>query len=162
MIRILGVAGLAIATWLVGATQVPNHIRLPVTAVVVGAVVTQPFGCTLLDVEPYEPSCPSRHFHTGIDLAAREGTDVYSATDGTATTGYDPLGAGEFVSVRVDSHVRIVYCHLSAFRVTSGQQVSAGDLIGLVGSTGLATGPHVHLQVDVDGRPVDPAAFLAS
>jgi murein DD-endopeptidase MepM/ murein hydrolase activator NlpD len=162
LIRILGVAVLAVATWLVAATQVPSHVRLPVSAVVVGAIVTQPFGCSSLDVEPYDPNCLSRHFHTGIDLAAREGTDVYSATDGIARTGYDPLGAGEFVSVSVDSHVRVVYCHLSEFRVTAGEQVSAGQLIGLVGSTGLATGPHVHLQVDVDGIPVDPAVFLAS
>ncbi|HET7338519.1 MAG TPA: M23 family metallopeptidase [Candidatus Dormibacteraeota bacterium] len=160
--RILGALALALVTWLVAATQVPSHVRLPVTAVVVGGVVTQPFGCTDVDLEPYDPNCPTRHFHTGIDLAAREGTDVYSATDGKAVTGYDPLGAGQFVSVFVDSHVRVVYCHLSAFRVASGEQVSAGQLIGLVGSTGLATGPHVHLQVDIDGVPVDPAAFLAS
>jgi murein DD-endopeptidase MepM/ murein hydrolase activator NlpD len=160
MIRLLLVAALALVTWLVAATQVPGHVRLPVAAVVAGAVVSQPFGCTYVDLEPYDPNCPSRHFHTGIDLAAREGTDVRSATDGTATTGYDPLGAGNFVSVRVDAHVRIVYCHLSEFRVTSGQEVSAGQLLGLVGATGLATGPHVHLQVDVDGAPVDPASFL--
>ncbi|HET9780622.1 MAG TPA: M23 family metallopeptidase [Candidatus Dormibacteraeota bacterium] len=162
MIRVLGLAGLALATWLVAATQVPTHVRLPVAAVVAGATVTQGFGCTTLELEPFDPNCPSRHFHTGIDLAAPEGNDVYSATDGTVTTGYEPLGAGNFVAVRVDSHVRIVYCHLSAFRVTAGQTVSAGQLIGLVGSTGLATGPHVHLQVDVDGFPVDPATFLAS
>lgn len=162
MIRILGALVLALVTWLVAATQVPSHVRLPIAAVVVGAVVTQPFGCTDVDLEPYDPGCPTRHFHTGIDLAAHEGADVYSATDGKAVTGYDPLGAGQFVSVLVDSHVRVVYCHLSAFRVASGEQVSAGQLIGLVGSTGLATGPHVHLQVDVDGVPVDPAAFLAS
>ncbi|HKC18292.1 MAG TPA: M23 family metallopeptidase [Candidatus Dormibacteraeota bacterium] len=162
MIRILFIASVALLTWLVAATQVPGHVRLPVAAVVAGAVVTQPFGCTAIQLEPYDADCPSRHFHTGIDLAAREGADVYSATDGTATTGYDPLGAGNFVSVRVDSHVRIVYCHLSEFRVTSGQPVSAGQLLGLVGATGLATGPHVHLQVDLDGVPVDPATFLDS
>ena len=162
MIRILVIAGLGVATWLVAATQVPSHVRLPVTGVVVGAVVTQPFGCTDVDLEPYDPACPSRHFHTGIDLAAPEGAAVNSATDGTAWTGYDPMGAGEFVSVVVDSHVRIVYCHLSAFRVRAGEQVAPGQLIGLVGATGLATGPHVHLQIDVDGIPVDPASFLGS
>jgi murein DD-endopeptidase MepM/ murein hydrolase activator NlpD len=56
---------------------------------------------------------------------------------------------------------RVVYCHLSVRRVADGESVSAGDLIGLVGATGLATGPHVHLQVDVDGLPVDPEVFLA-
>lgn len=162
MIRILVIVGLGVATWLVAATQVPSHVRLSVQGVVVGAVVTQPFGCSTLDLEPYDPTCPTRHFHTGIDLAAPEGTAVYSATDGTAWTGFDPMGAGEFVSVVVDQHVRVVYCHLSAFRVVAGQQVAPGQLIGLVGATGLATGPHVHLQVDVDGVPVDPATFLGS
>lgn len=162
MIRIFVIAGLGVAAWLIAATQVPSHVKLPVDGVVVGAVVTQPFGCTNVDLEPYDPTCPTRHFHTGIDLAAPEGTGVYSATDGTAHTGFDPMGAGDFISVVVDAHVRIVYCHLSAFSVASGQQVSAGQLIGLVGATGLATGPHVHLQVDVDGVPVDPATFLGS
>ena len=162
MIRILVIAGITVATWLVAATQVPSHTRLPVEGVVVGAVVTQPFGCTEVDLEPYDPTCPTRHFHTGIDLAAPEGTAVYSATDGTAWTGYDPMGAGDFVSVVVDAHVRIVYCHLSAFRVGSGEAVTPGQVIGLVGATGVATGPHVHLQVDVDGVPVDPASFLGS
>jgi murein DD-endopeptidase MepM/ murein hydrolase activator NlpD len=162
MIRILVVGAIAVATWLVAATQVPSHIRLPVGAVVSGGIVTQPFGCTDVALEPFDPNCPSRHIHTGIDLAAPEGSEVYSATDGTAVIGYDPAGAGNFVSVSVDAHVRVVYCHLSAFRVGSGQEVSAGQLIGLVGETGLATGPHVHLQVDVDGVPVDPVAFLDS
>jgi murein DD-endopeptidase MepM/ murein hydrolase activator NlpD len=162
MIRVLLIGCLGVATWLVAATQVPSHVRLPVKGVVVGAVVTQPFGCTDLDLEPYDPTCPTRHFHSGIDLAAPEGTAVFSATEGTARTGYDPMGAGNFVSVAVDAHIRVVYCHLSAFRVGSGQQVSPGEVIGLVGATGLATGPHVHLQVDVDGVPVDPTRFLGS
>jgi murein DD-endopeptidase MepM/ murein hydrolase activator NlpD len=162
VIRILAIGGLGVATWLVAATQVPSHVLLPVDRVVVGAVVTQRFGCTDVDLEPYDPTCPTRHFHTGIDLAAPEGTAVYSASVGTARTGYDPMGAGDFVSVLVDAHVRVVYCHLSEFRVGSGQQVAPGQLIGLVGATGLATGPHVHLQVDVDGVPVDPASFLGS
>jgi murein DD-endopeptidase MepM/ murein hydrolase activator NlpD len=162
MIRVLLIGCLGVVTWLVAATQVPSHVRLPVEGVVVGAVVTQPFGCTDVNLEPYDPTCRTLHFHTGIDLAAPEGTAVYSATEGTARTGYDPMGAGNFVSVSVDTHVRVIYCHLSAFRVASGQQVSPGEVIGLVGATGLATGPHVHLQIDIDGVPVDPASFLGS
>lgn len=162
MIRIVAVGLVGVITWLVAATQVPTHVRLPVAGVVVGAVVSQPYGCTSVDLEPVDDDCPTHHFHSGIDLAAPEGTDVYSATDGTAFVGYDPLGAGNFVSVTIDSRIRIVYCHLSAFLVASGQQVTPGQLLGLVGATGLATGPHVHLQVDVDGVPVDPVTFLVS
>jgi murein DD-endopeptidase MepM/ murein hydrolase activator NlpD len=160
--RLVVIASVAVVTWLVAATQVPSHERLPVASVVIGAVVTQPFGCTDLELEPFDSDCPSHHFHTGVDLAAPLGTNVYSATGGSAYVGYDPTGAGNYVEVVMDPHVRIVYCHLSLARVASGQEVAAGQLIGLVGATGLATGPHVHLQVDVDGTPVDPATFLSS
>jgi murein DD-endopeptidase MepM/ murein hydrolase activator NlpD len=162
MIRLLATGCIVVASWLIAATQVPSHVRLPVESVVVGATLTQGFGCTNLELEPFDSGCPSKHFHAGVDLAAPLGTAVYSATDGTAWTGYDAAGAGNFVAVTVDAHVRIVYCHLSAFRVSSGEQVTPGQLIGLVGESGLATGPHVHLQVDVDGVPLDPVLFLLS
>lgn len=162
MMRLLAIAGGAVVLWLVAATQVPSHLRLPVEAVVLGATVSQPFGCTSLLLEPVDPACPQHHIHTGIDLAAPLGAEVHSATAGTALIGYDPAGAGQYVEVIVDGRVRILYCHLSAFRVSWGDDVIPGQVIGLVGSTGLATGPHVHLQVDVDGMPVDPAAFLSS
>jgi murein DD-endopeptidase MepM/ murein hydrolase activator NlpD len=160
--RLLAILASGLVVWLVTATQVPTQIRLPLASVVPGAVVTQPFGCTSLDLEPFDPSCPSRHTHTGIDLAARLGAEVFSATGGTVITGYDAGGAGNFVKVVVDKHVRVLYCHLSAFRVATGDQVTPGQLVGLVGATGLATGPHVHLQVNIDGEPVDPSWYLAS
>jgi murein DD-endopeptidase MepM/ murein hydrolase activator NlpD len=162
MTRLLAAGTGAIVVWLVAATQVSNHEHLPVQAVVVGAVISQPFGCTTLELEPFDPVCPLHHLHTGVDLAAPSGTLVHSATAGTAWIGYDPAGAGQYVEVIVDARVRILYCHLSAFRVHAGDSVTPGQVIGLVGSTGLATGPHVHLQVNVGGRPVDPASFLSS
>ena len=162
MTRLLVVAAGSVGIFLVGATQVPSEVRLPVATVVVGAVITQPFGCTTLELEPFDASCPTRHTHTGIDLAAPEGDEVRSATAGMALTGYDALGAGNFVAVWVDAHVRILYCHLDGFAIRGGDHVSPGQVLGYVGATGLATGPHVHLQVDVDGVPVDPAKFLGS
>lgn len=160
--RAIAMAGGAVAVFLIGATQVPSQMRLPVSTVVVGAVITQPFGCTPLLLEPIDLSCPSHHTHTGIDLAAPLGTEVHAATSGTVSTGWDPAGAGNFVEVWFDGHVRLLYCHLSAFAVRTGDVVVAGQVVGYVGATGLATGPHVHLQVDVDGVPVDPARFLGS
>jgi len=157
--RILAIAVSSLAVWLIAATQVPTQLRLPVSSVVPGAVLTQPFGCTRLELEPFDPSCPTHHFHTGIDLAARLGAEVFSATEGTALTGYD-VEAGNFVRVTVDARVSVIYCHLSALRVATGDHVVPGRLIGLVGATGLATGPHVHLQIDVDGEPVNPMTFL--
>jgi murein DD-endopeptidase MepM/ murein hydrolase activator NlpD len=160
--RILAIVAGALALFLVGASQVPSNVALPVPAVVYGAVVTQPFGCTTLELEPFDASCPSHHVHTGVDLAAPSGTDVHSATAGMAVIGFDPNGAGNYVMVVVDTRVRVLYCHLAGFGVHSGEAVHPGQVIGFVGATGLATGPHVHLQVDVAGVPVDPVSFLRS
>lgn len=162
MIRLAGAVAGVSAVILTAAAQVPSHERLPLQAVVVGAVVSQPFGCTNLELEPYDPFCPERHIHTGIDLAAPVGTEVHSATAGIASVGYDSAGAGNYVVVAFDRHVRILYCHLSAFRVRPGDSVLPGQVIGLLGSTGLATGPHLHFQIDVDGIAIDPAMWLAS
>jgi murein DD-endopeptidase MepM/ murein hydrolase activator NlpD len=156
---IFGVAGLV---WAAGASQIPSHMRLSLASVVVGAVVTQPFGCTYLELEPYAPYCPGRHVHTGIDLAAKSGTPVYSATGGVVRVGFDPDGAGNFVVVSVDAHARVIYCHLSAVGAVNGQTVSAGQVIGALGSTGRSTGPHLHFEVQVDGRAIDPVPWLAS
>jgi murein DD-endopeptidase MepM/ murein hydrolase activator NlpD len=162
LLRVPALALGALFVWLVVASEMPGHVRLPVGGVVEGAVVSQKFGCTSLELEPFDPFCPGLHIHTGIDLAAPAGTQVLSATAGTARIGLDPNGAGMYVEVKVDAHVRVLYCHLSAFRVRSGESVSPGQVVGLVGATGRATGPHVHLEVQVDGTSVDPAVWLAS
>jgi murein DD-endopeptidase MepM/ murein hydrolase activator NlpD len=160
--RFLVAGAAALIVWVVGAAFVPGDPRVDIAGVVVGAVVTQPFGCTNLSLEPFDDLCPWHHRHTGIDLAAPAGTDVHSATYGSALVGFDPSGCGNFVVVLVDPHVRAIYCHLSAFRISDGDSVAPGQVIGLVGETGLATGPHVHFQVDVDGVPVDPVSWLGS
>ena len=155
-----GLSGLVV--WSAAASRVAEQVRRPLDTVVPGAVVTQPFGCTTVELEPFDPFCPSRHVHTGVDLAAPAGSPVYAATAGRVRVAYDPSAAGLYVSVSYDDRVRLLYCHLLQARVVSGAGVAAGDLIGLVGSTGLSTGPHVHFEVQVDGRSVDPAAWLGS
>ena len=161
-LRIVGMVAGAAFIWVVVAAQVPSHQRLPVAGVVAGAVISQPFGCTSFALEPYDPFCAGRHIHTGIDLAAPVGAAVHSATAGVAHVGVDPNGAGIYVVVYLDAHVRVFYCHLSAIAVVNGQTVSAGQVIGALGETGRATGPHVHFEVQVDGTSVDPATWLAS
>ncbi len=162
LVRIVGIATGAVLVWLVVAAQVPSHTRLPLAGVVAGAAISQPFGCTSFELEPFDPFCPGHHVHTGIDLAASMGTPVHSATAGIARIGVDPNGAGNFVLVTVDAHVRIFYCHLSSIGVVNGQAVSAGEVIGGLGQSGRSTGPHVHLEVQVDSTSVDPVAWLAS
>jgi murein DD-endopeptidase MepM/ murein hydrolase activator NlpD len=154
------VCGTAALLWSAAGAQVPNHARLPLSGVVRGAVVSLRFGCTSFELEPYDPFCPGRHIHTGIDLAAASGVAVHSATQGTARVGFDPNGAGRYVVVSVDAHARVFYCHLSTVSVANGEAVAAGKVLGAVGETGLATGPHLHLEVQLDGRSVDPAAWL--
>jgi murein DD-endopeptidase MepM/ murein hydrolase activator NlpD len=161
LLRIAGVGCAGLLVWTAAASRVVDHTRLPVSAVVPGAVVTQPFGCTTLALEPYDPSCRSRHVHTGIDLSARVGTAVHSATSGTAHAGYDPMGAGLYVVVTFDGRTRVLYCHLLRIAVTDGEQVGPDQVIGQLGASGLATGPHVHFEVQVDGRAIDPVAWLA-
>jgi murein DD-endopeptidase MepM/ murein hydrolase activator NlpD len=160
--RIAAIFAGAAVVWVVVASQVPSHARLPLGAVVLGAITTQPFGCTDLDLEPYDPFCPGRHVHTGIDLAAPMGTAVHSASAGTARVGFDPAGAGQYVVVTVDAHVRVFYCHLSAVSVVNGQAVTSGLVIGALGQSGMATGPHVHLEVQQDRTSIDPVRWLAS
>jgi murein DD-endopeptidase MepM/ murein hydrolase activator NlpD len=148
--------------WTLAAAKVASEERLPLTSIVPGAVETLPFGCTSLALEPFDPLCPGFHIHTGVDLAAPAGTDVHAVSAGIARAGFDPGGAGLFVAVAIGQHVRVLYCHLSRVQVVGGESVTPGQVIGEVGATGLATGPHLHFEVQVDGRAVDPVTWLAS
>jgi murein DD-endopeptidase MepM/ murein hydrolase activator NlpD len=161
VLRTVAVATAVGVVWTAAAGRVAGEIRLPAHAVVRGAPIVQAFGCTSFELEPFDPYCPSKHFHSGIDIAAAYGTAIYSATGGRVRLGYDEHGAGLFVSVAFDDKVRILYCHLHSTAVSQGEHVSAGELLGEVGSSGLSTGPHLHLEVQVDGRAVDPIGWLA-
>jgi murein DD-endopeptidase MepM/ murein hydrolase activator NlpD len=144
----------AVFASLAGAGQ-PQADPLP------AAVVTQSFGCTSLEQEPWSATCPSHHFHSGIDLAAPQGTPVHAASSGVVKVGHDRTGYGLFIVVRGDDGLSTLYGHLSRVEVESGDTVAAGDVIGEVGSTGNSTGPHLHFEVRVAGRPVDPLPMLA-
>lgn len=148
--------------WTVAGARAPGRERLPLAAMVPGAVETLPFGCTSLALEPFDPFCPGLHIHTGVDLAAPAGTPVHAAAAGIAFAGFDLGRAGIYVSVMVDPHIRLLYCHLLRVDVTAGESVAAGQVIGEVGATGAATGAHLHFEVQVDGRAIDPVAWLGS
>ena len=162
VLRLIAIAASGLVVWSAAASRAAEQVRRPLSSVVHGAVVSQAFGCTAVQLEPFDPLCPSHHVHTGVDLAAPAGSPVYAATAGHVRVGFDAVAAGLFISVAYDDRVRILYCHLLEARVASGANVAAGDLIGLVGSTGHSTGPHLHLEVQVDGRSVDPVAWLGS
>lgn len=103
------------------------------------------------------------HFHNGIDIGAGYGTAVLAAADGTITTAaYDAEGYGNYVIIDHGNGNRTLYAHMSYTGVSAGQTVSEGQIIGLVGSTGMSTGPHLHFETYVNGTRVDPLLFFSS
>jgi murein DD-endopeptidase MepM/ murein hydrolase activator NlpD len=162
ILRVAAIGVAAALVWTVAASRVSSHERLPLAAIVPGAVETLPFGCTSFPLEPFDPLCPGLHIHTGVDLGAAEGTAVHAASAGSAFAGFDAGRCGIYVVVVVDQQVRLLYCHLSRVHVAAGDSVTPGEVIGEVGSTGLATGAHLHFEVQVEGRAVDPATWLSS
>ena len=97
--------------------------------------------------------------HFGVDYAAPTGTPVYSIGDGVVLTkAYQAGGGGNFLKIRHNSVYTTTYMHLSKFGagVQAGSRVRQGDLIGYVGATGLASGPHLDFRVFMNGFPVDP------
>ena len=97
--------------------------------------------------------------HTGLDFAAPTGTPVVAVGSGTVTVEH-PAWAGTLVRIDHGGGVETWYAHLSRVDVSSGQLVGAGDPVGLVGARGNASGPHLHLEVRLDGDPYDPALVL--
>lgn len=98
--------------------------------------------------------------HAGIDFAVSVGTPVHAAMDGTVL-GYQPTGrTGRYVFLSHPGNRNTYYGHLSQPQVSPGQQVKAGQQIGLSGNTGRSTGPHLHWETWTGGKPVDPAAYL--
>ena len=95
--------------------------------------------------------------HTGVDYAAPTGTPVRSIGDGTVlSAGWGKGGAGNMVKIRHNSVYTTAYLHLSKMAVKAGQRVSQGQVIGYVGMTGTATGPHLDFRVWRNGSPINP------
>jgi murein DD-endopeptidase MepM/ murein hydrolase activator NlpD len=98
--------------------------------------------------------------HAGVDLAAPQGTPIYAMHAGTVVLSRWEGGYGYAVIIDHGDGVKSLYGHTSQLLVSEGQEVSAGERIALVGNTGFSFGAHVHLEVHVDGTPVDPVAFF--
>lgn len=105
------------------------------------------------------PFSGKRSYHSGIDMACPQGTPVYAALSGTVTSvGYNSV-YGNFVIITHHSGYKTLYGHMSKQLVTRGKRVDTSTKIGLVGSTGLSTGPHLHFTVYKFGKTVNPAAL---
>ncbi len=98
--------------------------------------------------------------HLGIDLAAPLGTPVVATADGSVRSAVRRPRYGRLLVLDHADGVQTRYAHLRRFVVREGQRVRAGQVIGTVGRSGNATGPHVHYEVRINGVPVDPAAYL--
>jgi len=101
--------------------------------------------------------------HPGIDLAGAYGTPIYATADGTVLrAGWNSGGYGNLVEVDHGRGITTRYGHMSAILVEAGQHVTRGEQIGRMGSTGRSTGNHLHYEVRIDGRPVNPIPFMKS
>lgn len=98
--------------------------------------------------------------HSGVDLAAATGTPVRATADGVVSRAGWAGGYGLLVAIRHPSGVVTRYGHMSRLAVAPGAVVRKSDVIGYVGSTGRSTGPHLHYEVLVNGRAVDPMSYM--
>ncbi len=117
-------------------------------------VVTSPFGMR------EHPVIGQELEHHGVDLVAAAGTPVMAVTRGVVVWRGNKLGYGNCIVIRHGTHLSTIYGHLSHIGVDTGQSVSKGEVIGLSGSTGFSTGPHLHFEVRNNGTPVNPLSLL--
>jgi murein DD-endopeptidase MepM/ murein hydrolase activator NlpD len=123
------------------------------------AQISQPFGPSTYWFEP--PYGGFAHFHTGIDLVEPFGSPVYAADDGVvALVGSSGSGYGNYVVIAHSGGLDTLYGHLSAAFVKVGQQVVQGQQVGTEGSTGNSTGAHLHFELRINQKPVNPAPYL--
>ena len=106
------------------------------------------------------PFTSAPDFHAGLDIAAQWGTPIKAAAAGVITLSGYKGGYGKTVIIDHGFGVTTVYGHASQLLVQEGQKVLRGTQLALVGSTGHATGPHLHYEIHVDGVPVDPMKYL--
>lgn len=129
----------------------PHRFRWPLDPV----VVSSPYGSRI------HPIAGAPQFHAGIDLEAPIKTPVFATESGVVTFAEWNGGHGRQIEVKHDGRWSTRYSHLDEVLVKAGTVVKRGQRIGLVGESGLTTGPHLHFELRRDGDPLDPEAFLA-
>jgi murein DD-endopeptidase MepM/ murein hydrolase activator NlpD len=120
-------------------------LRMPVSG-----RVTSGFG------ERFHPILGYNRMHEGVDLGASAGTPIVAAADGRVVAAGWRGGYGRQVAILHGGGLETTYSHMSAIAAHAGELVRRGELIGYVGASGLATGPHLHFEVIKNGRPVNP------
>ena len=129
-------------------------ISLPGVSPLSSSYITSGFGIRA------HPILGGYRLHAGLDLAAPYGSPVYATMDGYVAAAGWAGGYGLSVRLANGGAVETRYGHMSRLTVAAGSFVRKGELIGYVGSTGLSTGPHLHYEVRINGRPVDPRGLM--
>lgn len=110
-----------------------------------------------------DPIYRTRMMHSGLDFTADRGTEVYATGDGVVVKVESKRwGYGKSIIIDHGFGYKTLYAHLSKFEVKEGQKIKRGELIGLIGSTGKSTGPHLHYEVIKDGVKVNPIGYFHS
>ncbi|HEX4847695.1 MAG TPA: M23 family metallopeptidase, partial [Novosphingobium sp.] len=107
-----------------------------------------------------DPFTGGADFHPGLDFKGPMGAPIYAAAKGTVSFVGWKSGYGNVVEIDHGNGLVTRYAHMSGFRTVAGKPVMPGELIGLIGSTGRSTGPHLHFEVRVHDQPVNPRPFL--
>lgn len=107
-----------------------------------------------------DPINGSTSYHSGIDIAAPMGSEIHAVADGEVAWSYYSTTAGNWIGIDHGNDIYSVYMHCSLSNVSAGDMVSQGDVIGLVGSTGRSTGPHLHLSIRANGEYVNPHDYV--
>ena len=114
--------------------------------------------------EYVDPFTHEKKFHQGVDIRALQGTDILAAADGTVAkvvTEYTRnKGRGSYLVIRHGNGLTSLYSHMNKISVSEGQTVTAGQVVGQVGTTGRSTGPHLHFEIMKDDEPVNPADYV--
>jgi murein DD-endopeptidase MepM/ murein hydrolase activator NlpD len=119
-----------------------------------GTPITSEFGWRI------HPITRERRFHTGIDFGAAMGTPIYAVDAGSVKLAREKGGYGNTVIVNHSAGKSTLYGHASKLYVREGQQVVRGQIIAAVGSTGMSTAPHLHFEVRVNDKPINPRPYL--
>jgi len=107
-----------------------------------------------------DPFTDKPAYHYGMDIATNEGAPIVAPADGLVVQVKNGVTTGNMILISHSLDIGTAYFHLSKFLVREGQRVRRGDVIGLVGRTGKALGPHLHYEVRVNGHPVNPVRYI--
>lgn len=117
-------------------------------------IITSPYGMRI------HPKSSEKKIHKGIDIGAQKGDIVIAVKDGRVVESRMTKGYGNMIIIEHDKKTKTLYAHLNSRSVKEGEIVKGGEEIGTVGSTGISTGPHLHIEVIIDNEAQNPLIWL--